>query len=192
MDIPCDVWGDYLYVEVPRSGSTGVLVAFQPHLADAAEMEVHAQSDKIFAPDWWTLQQWLAGPWRKHKRFTLVRDPVARVESYYYGYRDIDGLPSDINSFVHELPEWMREGGPSKWPQHARPQTEIIGDDLGLYDFVGRLEAVHELEAWLGRSIPRRFASDRPNERQLDERSLAVIDALYRRDYDLLGYPRPV
>lgn len=193
MTISCSVWGDLVFVEVPRSGTTSVRASFEPQLAELEDREVHhAGPDKVFCPDVWTLHQWLEGPWRTMRRFTIVRDPVARLESYYYSFRESDHLPDDVNAFIADLPEWMRDEGPNPWPPHIYPQTALIGERLDLFDFVGHLEDLGPLEDWLGRKLPHRFASPKDDRRELTIQSRIVIDAIYRRDFDVLGYPRPI
>lgn len=184
--IPVHIWGDCLYVEVPRSGCTSIITAFNPELVHYTDLAVHGAAIKTFAPDLPTLQFWLAKSWRSYWKFTVVREPIARFRSYYYGYRERDGLPDDINDFARDLPAYVAS---NKWPQHFVPQTWLIGEDLSLFDYVGRLERMDLVEQRLGRAIPHRFAS-KQDEQVLTEESITRLDTFYRRDFDVLGYER--
>jgi len=177
--IPCHEFGGVLYVEVPKAAATSIKAA----LGEVPEGEdPHRWLGYIDARDPAQLQAWLLGRWAKLFRFTVVRHPVARFESYFYGH-----VGGDINAFIQDG-FWDRD-------VHAVPQTAILGEDLAGFDFVGRVEAMDLVQRRLRRtgSVPSRLSLPHLNasvgkRQRLGAASRRVLEAVYRRDFEVLGY----
>jgi hypothetical protein len=140
-------------------------------------------------------------------RIAVVRDPIRRLVSAYAnrvlrhqgiakadyasaGLRaDLPKVP-DIETFVAELDEYRKIGTVA---HHTNPQAHFLGSDLGYFHHVFRVEALDELERFLGEragmpvSLPR-YKSDGP---KIDPATLSAaarqrLAEHYAADYALL------
>lgn len=134
-------------------------------------------------------------------KFTVVRDPIARVLSMY-NYLDLSfGFDSFLETWLPERLDKQvdpnSDGAPSL-SYFVRPQADYIFDDDGklLVDEVFMLESMNLAEAKV-RSLLHTTAElghvNSSKEKKVGFRDLSpsqkeTIIALYKRDYDLLDY----
>lgn len=138
--------------------------------------------------------------------FAFVRDPLERFVSAWrdkvvdHNYYDFDAATHVRMQTVEEFARWTAAHDLSAVPgtdQHLTLQTRMI--DLNRVDFVGRLETFDrdfaEVCERIGApAVPtapknQTTASDSPRQHSAELREL--VAAMYRRDYQLLGYPDP-
>lgn len=174
-----------VYVEVPKAGCTSVKLALAPLLGADPPADIHRWFGYTHARNEEELGDWLTGRWAGWFRFTVVRHPVRRFESFYAGI-DPDGL-GDINAWIAARQDDER------WLDiHAVPQRRLTGDP-SLYDFVGRLEETRAIEEAIGVAtncdldLPRANASAAPR-RRLTQRSLSALRTIYAADLDAFDY----
>ncbi|WP_171236698.1 sulfotransferase family 2 domain-containing protein [Ruegeria sp. HKCCA6837] len=140
--------------------------------------------------------------------FTLVRDPVARIKSAWrdkvhrnqFRWRneemDIDneGLPLDpsFGEFIDHFHDYRAVSRPVR--VHTTPYSWHLGQDIGFFDHVFRLEAVDEMNAFLSAQLGRPFPGQHVNKSGASRRDTTLtpqqVDALLQitqADYDLLG-----
>ena len=193
MQIPCHpIESERLvYVEVPKAGCTSIKWGLSPFVGGPPEVEdeIHAWFGYTHARDRGELDRWLASRWKDHFRFTVVRDPIARFESFFYG---TSGRPAwgDINRYV--LEELATPADPWRDDIHLVPQALIVGD-LSLYDHVGRTHTLNQtaraVSAYLGRRVTFGHLNRSTAERQeLSRAARARLRALYRADYERFGF----
>jgi hypothetical protein len=130
----------------------------------------------------------LNGRWKSLYRFTVVRDPYARFESFYWAQARHDREAwGDINRFVIEdlgHDEWSRD-------IHVTPQVLLVGGGMD-FDFIGHTEDMEkvavELSVVTGTQvvIPRLNRSKR--QMPLSRAAKLRLRKLYARDFEEFGY----
>lgn len=184
--VPCHPYdsANIVYVEVPRAGCTSTKMALARFLGwpDGIE-DIHQWTGYTMARDHAVLSAWLKHRWRSYFKFTIVRHPVARFQSFYYGMEG-SALDTDINAFIRSHSKHVLD-------IHAQPQRHIIGDP-SLYDLVARLEDLSVLENALHlRGIEVAIPHINPTRAErapLTEESLAWIRSAYADDFEEFGY----
>lgn len=183
-EIPCHQVGRFLYVEVPKAACTSIKWALAEYAGQKPEGDIHRWLGYTEARDLEQLADWLAGRWSKLFRFTVLRDPIDRFESFYYGNKVYERVP-DINEFVlHGLTEIMSN-------IHSIPQTALVGDASG-FDFVGRVRDMDGVARRLSRVVHKRVRIEQrnmtpPGERQwLRTAALRRLNDIYAADFDIL------
>lgn len=183
-EIPCHPVRGLVYVEIPKTGCTSVKHALAEYAGTPPEGDVHRWMGYTEARDLEQLQDWLQGRWAQTFSFTVMRDPLARFQSYYYGNHVYERFP-DINDFVlHELVEMMSD-------IHAVPQTALVGDLTG-FDYVGRTHNMAAVSRRLSKAARRRIWIERHNagpplqRQELSGASLRRLRDIYRADYEVL------
>lgn len=174
-----------VYVEVPKAGCTSVKMMLAPLKGGGPEPweDIHQWFGYTHADDHHHLREWLRGRWADWFRFTVVRDPITRFESYFHG-RQVGG---NINDFALNR---LRDVDDI----HAARQTDLLGYDLSCYDFVGRLEEPELIEATVSEvlgmelTLPWLNRSRRPKGSALTPKARRSVRAYYRADFELLGY----
>jgi hypothetical protein len=180
-----------VFVEVPKAGCTSVKWVLSPFKGGPPRegTDVHQWFGYTHADSVGQLHEWLDTRWRGFFRFTVVRDPIARFRSFYYGLQPWErGAYGDINRYV--LEEFDRD--PWRWDIHAVPQTMLIGEELWRFDFVGRtedMEAVRrELSLVVGQEIEMPHLNRSPAGPRPNERAMWRLREVYRADFEALGY----
>tara|TARA_R100000322_G_scaffold42860_10_gene27038 strand:+ start:3905 stop:4618 length:714 start_codon:yes stop_codon:yes gene_type:complete len=140
--------------------------------------------------------------WRDYFTFAVVRDPVARAMSLFNHLAPV----ATLDAFVHDwLPEQFalapayeasKHGNPGKY-HFVRPQTDFVTTAEGaiLPDRIIRLEDLATVwpevqsNARFAASLPHRNASGSGvTTRDLSQRGVDAIAALYQRDFETFGY----
>ncbi len=139
--------------------------------------------------------------------FTLVRDPAARIKSAWrdkihgdqFRWRgeemDIEneGLPlnPDFGTFIDHFHDYRAVSRPVR--VHTTPYSWHLGDDIGFFDRVFRLEAIGEMTEYLsgrlGRPFPVRHENKSPpglREDRLTDRQIDRLLQITAPDYALL------
>jgi hypothetical protein len=161
------------------------LQAFRPGDPPIDDEYVHHWFGYTWARSQAELQSWMDTRWAGWFKFTVVREPIARFVSLFQ-----NKIGGDINRYVLERfedDEWRRD-------YHAVPQTFLIGEDLGRYDVVFRLESIAAsagsiLTERLGTKIdiPKRNATG--GAARMSQACRTKLRAVYARDYEVLEYP---
>lgn len=175
-----------VYVEIPKAGCTSVKIALSAFKGGSPDRDIHSWFGYTTAHGVDELYRWFETRWRGFFKFTVVRQPIARFESFYYS---LPGATADeVSSFVLEDFSW------SGWRTdiHAQPQTHLIGTELERFDFVGRTERMGEVEALLSKKfgrlrIPHANRSRTPRG-ELSKPARAFLRRVYRQDFEILGY----
>ena len=189
------------YYSVPKVGKTamkGVLKKLsQP------DGEFHNYGDKLFNP-------LLKFHGRGCYRFTVVRDPVARLVSAYANrVADRDDIrrsrfsvfmarllgldPSpDLNTFVLNLRKYALIN--DRIFRHVVPQIRYIGKDPCFYDAIFSIREMDKVAEHLSQLTGREIVIPRSNASikrftvdDLSPEALAVARAYYRKDYEIYG-----
>lgn len=170
-----------IYVEVPKACSTSIkrwmaerwMKVEPPASAEA----LHRLVGYRYAEDQGELRRWAESYWPSYNPFTVVRDPVERVESLFYDKVRLGSLDDFAESFA-----W------SRWADdpHGMRQVDLVGRDLGWYDAIGRVENLSPLGRLLGDEIPHEHESRRGPP--MSARARAKIVEHFREDFELLGY----
>lgn len=182
-----------VYVEVPKAGCTSVKWALSPFRGGppAEGEDIHRWFGYTHAGSVDQLYDWLDTRWADLFRFTVVRDPIARFCSFYYGLLQPHerGAYGDINRYVLEefdRDDWRRD-------IHAIPQTLVIGTELERFDLVARTEDMAGLEAALVAAVSKEITLPHLNRSSaprdlLTRDATARLRAIFWRDYEVLGY----
>jgi hypothetical protein len=124
--------------------------------------------------------------------FTVVRDPYQRFCSLYANILRRKEWKGPARASIEEFARHFHECG---WPTnvHGCPQTDLIGTDLSLYDFVGRMEDMPSVFAFLRETFG---IEDMPEERlnaspaleglRVAEKRLLL--PFFEKDYEVLPY----
>ena len=179
-----------VYVEVPKAGCTSVkwaLSGFRGGPPGEGE-SIHGWMGYTHAASSGQLHDWLEGRWADFYRFTVVRHPVTRFESFYWGLPPYErGAWGDINRYV------LEDFGHDDLARdiHATPQTSILGH-VGGFDYVGRLEDIAQLQRRLTRVLGSSVAIPRLNvsasEMKLTDDAQDRLRSLYAADMETFGY----
>ncbi|HEX5429862.1 MAG TPA: sulfotransferase family 2 domain-containing protein [Patescibacteria group bacterium] len=166
----------YLFVRVPRTGSTSICNA------------LHKPTEHRTAQEWLGMLPDFASRYK----FTIVRHPYDRFLSLFYFFGVFLTSNKDPNDF---LTGGDLQKAITAEPLITRPQHEYICDQSGrvLVDYVGRYETLQE--SW--KVISGRLNVDEvlPLMRSclyekvpLNDASKAVIYEVYRKDFELFNY----
>nr|WP_282563279.1 sulfotransferase family 2 domain-containing protein [Gymnodinialimonas phycosphaerae] len=185
----------FFFARIPKAGNSTVVSTLIRHIdptASAASMAADKQRLNRLP----TKRQFDAA-----FKFTVVRDPTDRVISGYLDKvaRDADGFgPDAFGAFLQEL----RDGDYRK-NGHFIPQTAMIPGGLGAMDHVGRIETLDaDLEVICTRlfggftartdRVAHRTGAATNRAALLTPENTDLISALYRQDFEALGYPAPI
>lgn len=188
LPIPCHPVeaANLVYVEVPKAGCTSIkwaLAAFKGE-QPVKSTDIHHWFGYTHARDVAELNEWLTGRWGNMRRFTVVRNPVDRFLSFYYGLQPAErGAWGDVNRYVIE------QLGVDAWAEdiHVVPQTLLLGTNLSCYDHVGHTEDMAATAAWLGVAVPHHSRYEGVRQ-PLTAAALKRLRSVYRTDYEVLGY----
>lgn len=188
---PVEVAG-CVYVEVPKAGCTSVKWALSPLKGGPPDDEdIHHWFGYTNARSVGELYEWLGTRWAHLFRFTVVRDPIERFRSFYFGLQPWEqGAYGDLDRYV--LNEFERDER-WRWDIHAIPQTLLVGSELERFDYVGRTENMAEVEAVLREQVDPSIALPHLNQSgsegyEIGPRALKRLRSIYRRDLNALGY----
>ena len=191
--IPChpvEVAG-LVYVEVPKAGCTSIKWALSRFKGGppAATEDIHGWFGYTHAQHRSQLNGWLETRWADLFRFTVLRDPIARFLSFYYGLQIHErGCYGDVSRYVEsgafEADPWAND-------IHAIPQTFLLGGDLSRYDFVGRTEDMGKVEVELRRVTGVHLEIPHANRSTTERRPLSLVAErrlreIYAKDYEVL------
>ena len=144
-------------------------------------------------------------------RFTVVRDPVARLIScwrnrvVHYGelsegkvslevLNDLDLPPNpDLNTFALNIGRYMKAKSSIK--THASPLVHFLGNDASYYHAIFSIERLDLLEEFLHSitGIRRNFGRSQtggPNAsiEDLTDKSISHLQKVYKEDYAVFGH----
>ncbi len=208
----------YVYVEVPKTGCTTVKHMLQLAEVDGDRSRLPRNAhDRPYSPllapadDPDAFFAAFAGD--GYYRFTFVRNPYARVLSAYLDkivgnewerHRRLPqlGFAPDSHVTFEAFLERIVADPPDEMDIHWMPQTLILGYDRSRYDFFGRFESfqphLERVASRLGMGAYfREVRDDRPHATGArsrlaefySDRALAIVEDLYREDFETLGYP---
>lgn len=138
--------------------------------------------------------------------FSVVRDPLARLQSSYRYARDGGGSKGSINpdpvyqsksfrSFSAFLSEWLVNQDLTSLDRVFWPQSRFVEDNLGTVDFIGKVEKMDEVEKWLRDTvssdveIPHLNRSHQQTEAEpVPASDRRIVESLYREDYNAFNY----
>lgn len=207
-----------VFVEVPKAGCTVVKRAMQcsEHGGEPHEEpdSVHERSTSpLGAPlrDGFDLDE-LFGPDSPYFRFGFVRNPYSRALSCYLEkiageqwLRDIrlpklGFRPDEDVSFVDFLHR-VAQQEPAEMDIHWAPQSHLLSLGRVSYGFIGRFESFHadllsvigHLDMTVPDDLLDKRTSHTTNARRkiaqyYDEKCVALVQTIYQRDFELLGY----
>jgi len=175
-----------LYVEVPKAACSSLKAALAPYRRPGPTPQgeaLHRWFGYTYAFAERELDAWIARHWSGYFRFTVVRHPIERFESFFYS--KVGG--EDIDEFARDFAEsgWARDA-------HAERQADLIGRDLSKYHYVGRVEDLTRTADVLSQVVgsPVRVPHLNGSIRGpgLGAEARATVAEHYREDFDLLGY----
>ena len=187
-----------VYVEVPKAGCTSIKWVLRSLRGDWGG-EPDASFHRWFGyrhVDSARLGQVLDEQFPGWKKFTVIREPGARLVSLYHNIvrcsNEWKGAQcASLHDFVRnfERSGWRHDG-------HGRPQTEIVGEDLSIYDFVGRTEDMAAVFAYLRDLFDLPGVAEASCNRShyseyLAEEDGAILSRVFARDYEVLPYDPP-
>ena len=138
--------------------------------------------------------------------FSVVRDPLARLQSSYRYARDGGGSKGSINpdpvyqsnsfrSFSAFLSEWLVNQELTSLDRVFWPQSRFVKDDIGTVDFIGKVEQMQEVEQWLRNTVSGDVEIphlNRTHERQttapVSASDRRIVESLYHEDYEAFSY----
>jgi hypothetical protein len=190
------------YYPIPKNGGTAIR-----HLLYELEYGVRCTGEVYIS---WHFQSVAFNPELMRQtnltRVVVLRDPIQRFISAYRDKIIAEkvvnarrlvkfGLPPDlpqapdINFFVDHLLLYRQIDIVKR---HTRPQTFYAGYDLSVFDRVFRLESIWEFEEFLSARVGRHVQLEHtrkspPIVADLSARSLALLQQLYARDFELLN-----
>lgn len=180
-----------VYVEVPKAGCTSVKYALSPFKGGPPDPDedIHRWYSYTWARDVGELYRWFRTRWAGYFKFTVVRDPIARFESFYYDKVDpAERYATTIDRYV--MGEFERDE--RRMDIHAIPQSMLLGPELGQFDLVGRLEDMSSvasvLSAHTGRAIVIPHLNASGSRPSLERATRARLAMIYRADIEAFGY----
>ena len=182
-----------VFVGVPKVATTSIkwaLAAFREGGAPPSQdIDIHRWFGYTEARSLDELFEWLTTRWKRLFSFTVVRNPADRFASFYYGLPEGDRAKyANINAYLRTMTPARLESN-----IHTTPQTDLVGNDLSRFDFVGRMENMNEVQATLSDAagvpivLPHLNASEQP-ESQYSHASRSRLRKLYRTDFKVLDY----
>jgi len=137
------------------------------------------------------LRKVLTTKYQKWTKFTVVRNPYNRFRSLYYDKIKQNNPSAEMDDFIKTFKKnaWYKN-------DHGRPQCELVGGDLSMYDFVGRTESLDDVFSFLSKVLNKTIESRHENKvTRKGDQSLTVeqkseIYKFYKEDFDLLGYAK--
>ncbi len=184
-----------VYVEVPKAGCTSIKSMLAPLRGDEYTGEdIHEWTGYVYARGLKTLYAYLDNRWPDFFKFTVVREPIDRFQSFFYGLNVGEKIAyngsTDINEFVMsklEFNPWMSD-------IHAVPQHWLTGDRLGHYTHLGTLETIEKtvdaIIEWTGTEVHMPHLN---KSRRTDTLSMAArrkLSRMFEEDFKLYGYRR--
>ena len=152
-----------VFVGVPKVATTSIkwaLAAFREGGAPPSQdIDIHRWFGYTEARSLDELFEWLTTRWKRLFSFTVVRNPADRFASFYYGLPEGDRAKyANINAYLRTMTPARLESN-----IHTTPQTDLVGNDLSRFDFVGRMENMNEVQATLSDAAS--WALDRASAR---------------------------
>lgn len=180
-----------VYVETPKAGCTSIKYAlkdFRGEWNGPANEDFHKWFGYTIIP-LKSLKKSLKTEYNDWIKFTVVRNPYDRFLSLYFDERK--GL------YKKSLDQTIKEFKKSYWynDMHGRPQTKIIGEDLSIYDFVGRTEDMEKVFTVLTKIFKKTIKPIKENvgnkkKIKLNNNQRRIIYRLYKKDFEILGYKK--
>jgi hypothetical protein len=196
-----------LYLHVPKCGSTTVKDMLY-HVLTGQSGEGHSHTlMQQQAPYRFLVRGALRENFADWFKFLVVRDPIARLRSYYrfnlcftndlakeFGARDSYlglALQPDYREFLQKLPRYRQVFRTLR--AHTNALADIAGEDCGVYDWIGSVRNMADLRAALsektGVAIPaiHNFRSKDMATFTPDAALEDKVRATYARDYEAFG-----
>gem|GEM_PF-6463403 len=194
-----------LYFPAPKCGSTSIRNMINILDGDASVGEyVHDQPDRYELVD----HAHMNAEFPDHKKLVIVRDPIERVRSYYFGNIeerdqlkiDVDGRDSfyglstkpTYDEFLDRFMDYRRVFITVR--HHTEPVTSYAGADATMFDKVGSVKKLADVTEYLsdltGISLPlvhdmqTKASKTKPVGFSVAEQSLQKF---YARDYSAFG-----
>lgn len=196
------------YNRIPKAANSTVMTVLAQHSGFSRAGATRAKS-RMLRPSRMTAAQVASLASGEVFRVTFVRDPYARVLSAYrdkilgakrqlarhFGVEPGGGVPTftEFCRFLADRGLWL--------DAHWAPQADLLLLPPDSFDLIGRVETLdRDLATVVSRVFgathvegrragPVTDAKDRVASDYTDE-ARAIVGRLYRRDFDLFGYPR--
>lgn len=186
---------DVVYAEVPKAGCTSVKLALAPFRGGAPASDdnetLHRWFGYSYARHVGEMQDWFATCWGGFYRFTVVRNPIARFESFYY--EKVSDAQRAVYGSIDRYVDKHFDADDWRWNAHTVPQTALIGTNLSVFDDVFRLERIHKLGIELTKRVGAKVTIPHANRSSVPRKAMSPgteeqLRDIYRADFEVLGY----
>jgi len=181
-------------VEVPKAGCTSIkwaLKKFKGYVNDSNE-DIH----KFYGyPEIPTskLKKEFATKYHDWVKFTVVRNPYSRFLSFYNDKTTSPEYKDTLHSKkINEVLKNLFKK--YKTDNHVKRQTDLIGKDLKIYDFVGKTEDMENVFRFLSKVFMEEIKYTHENKSdqkaKLKKTDKEKIYKLYKKDFKILKYKK--
>lgn len=187
-----------VFIHIPKTGGTTVEVALKLYGSQYYGVQGGRAMQHY---DWRDYQRILGDECHGYYSFTVCRDPVDKLLSEYYwckisrvGHRG----GQTIDEFIEYCAAVVESGAyrTTVYHDHFMPQHLFIFDgDVQMVDRIYKFERFDEVESYLKSLGCTTSVQNRNPVRdrtvQLTPEQTRRVYEIYRRDYELFGYPPP-
>ena len=132
----------------------------------------------------------------EYKTFCFIRHPYEKmISEYYWLHKDLYGKP--IKYWNQRLfRKWLIEEASKKDRDHLLPQSSYTKDCNYVFLLENLNKHIEEIDHWFGKNSSQILRHDKKGSRtkekasRLNRRTQDLIYALYREDFDILGFDR--
>ncbi|MBW2998102.1 glycosyltransferase [Candidatus Woesearchaeota archaeon] len=179
-----------LYIEVPKAGCTSIkysLKEFKGDWTKKAFKKIHNWYgyEHIKTKD---LKKEFMSKYKDWTKFTVVRNPYQRFISLFKDKNKVK--EKDFKKYVKTFKKNKRFE-----EHHGCPQTNIVGKDLSIFDFVGRTENMDEVFKFLSKTFNKKIQPIKLNKNSepkvlMTKNLRKQIYELFKEDFKILEYDK--